>query len=108
MLVFACVATRGRDMKTIDYRMLLGFSSVSEAVGKGVDFRDETLGSKLGAKIGQVEPVAPGSSNQDPATLDYRRLFGFSAMAESRTGGIDFRHEEIAAKVGAKVGDPEA
>ena len=36
----------------IDYAQLLGFELVSDRVVEGVDFRDETVGAKLGAKVG--------------------------------------------------------
>jgi hypothetical protein len=40
----------------IDYAKLLGFDAVSDQLSAGVDFQDETIGAKLGAKVGQGEP----------------------------------------------------
>ena len=36
----------------IDYAKLLGFESVAEQISGSVDFQDETLNAKLGAKVG--------------------------------------------------------
>jgi hypothetical protein len=43
-------------MQKIDYAKLLGFNAVSEQLSDGVDFQDETIAAKLGAKVG-AEPV---------------------------------------------------
>jgi hypothetical protein len=43
----------------IDYAKLLGFASVSDRICGSVDFQDETIGAKLGAKVGGPEPLAP-------------------------------------------------
>ena len=46
-------------MQKIDFKKLLGFQTVAATVSN-FDFRDETVGSKLGAKIGGgVEPNSP-------------------------------------------------
>ena len=39
-------------MGKIDYAKLLGFNAVSQQLSDGVDFQDETIGAKLGAKVG--------------------------------------------------------
>lgn len=39
----------------LDYTKLLGFESVSELISDAVDFQDETIGAKLGAKVGKEE-----------------------------------------------------
>ena len=62
----------------MDFSKLLGFAIVADQISKGVDFQDETVGAKLGAKVGE-EPT-------DPAGL------------------VDFRNETFASKLGAKVG----
>ena len=36
----------------LDFSKLLGFASVSEEVTNALDFQDDTMGAKLGAKIG--------------------------------------------------------
>jgi hypothetical protein len=38
-------------MQKIDYAKLLGFAAVSKHLSEGVDFKDETLAAKLGAKV---------------------------------------------------------
>jgi hypothetical protein len=44
----------------IDYAKLLGFESVAKQISGCVDFQDETISAKLGAKVG-VE-VAPAEA----------------------------------------------
>jgi|SwirhirootsSR3_FD_contig_71_3008638_length_755_multi_2_in_0_out_0_1 hypothetical protein len=39
----------------LDFSKLLGFASVSEEVTNALDFQDDTMGAKLGAKIGKEE-----------------------------------------------------
>jgi hypothetical protein len=36
----------------IDFAKLLGFDGLSEQISGSVDFQDETLNAKLGAKVG--------------------------------------------------------
>jgi hypothetical protein len=36
----------------IDYAKLLGFDAVGDHVSDGVDFQDETISARLGAKVG--------------------------------------------------------
>jgi hypothetical protein len=45
----------GVPMQKIDYAKLLGFDAVSDKLSDGIDFQDETLGDKLGAKVGAPE-----------------------------------------------------
>ena len=68
----------------IDFTKLLGFDTVSHELSAGVDLRDDTLGSKLGAKVGGTEDVSPE-----------KRL-------------IDFQDETLGAKLGAKVDEPQS
>jgi len=45
----------GGDMQNktkIDYSKLFGFDTISDALAKGADFQDPTIGAKLGAKVG--------------------------------------------------------
>jgi len=42
----------------IDFARLLGFETVSDHLSGTIDFKNETIGDKLGAKIG-FEPGAP-------------------------------------------------
>ena len=44
---------------SIDFAKLLGFETVTRELVKELDFQDETIGAKLGAKVGEIEPVAP-------------------------------------------------
>jgi hypothetical protein len=37
-------------MQKIDYAKLLGFNAVSEQLSEGMDFQDETIADKLGAR----------------------------------------------------------
>jgi hypothetical protein len=59
-----CLATKGqpktwrnrgdrmREIKKLDFTKLLGFETVSEQVSEALDFQDETISAKLGAKVG--------------------------------------------------------
>lgn len=42
----------------IEFGKLLGFDSVSDRISGDVDFQDDTLGARLGAKVG-LEPAEP-------------------------------------------------
>jgi hypothetical protein len=48
------------ENKKLDFTKLLGFETVSEQVVEELDFQDETISAKLGAKVGDppVEPAA--------------------------------------------------
>jgi hypothetical protein len=48
-----------RKADTIDFAKLLGFDTVVRELAEDVDFQDETLGAKLGAKVGTIEAIAP-------------------------------------------------
>ena len=37
----------------MDFTKLLGFDAVADQISSGIDFKDETLGAKLGAKVGE-------------------------------------------------------
>jgi len=39
----------------IDYAKLLGFDAVSDQISGSVDFQNETIAAKLGAKVGDGE-----------------------------------------------------
>ena len=45
----------GFSMEKIDYAKLLGFAAVSDQLSEGVDFQDETISARLGAKVGAPE-----------------------------------------------------
>jgi hypothetical protein len=42
----------------IDYAKLLGFESIGEQICGSIDFQDETVAAKLGAKVG-ADPANP-------------------------------------------------
>jgi hypothetical protein len=51
----------------IDFSKLLGFDAVNDQISGSVDFQDETIGAKLGAKVGievlaEVAPVTLGEA----------------------------------------------
>lgn len=83
-----------KDFDTLDFSRLLGFDAVSDKLADGVDFHDETVRAKIGAKVGP-EPVNP---------LDHSKLLGFDSVADRLSGGVDFHDETVGAKLGAKVG----
>jgi hypothetical protein len=50
----------------IDYSKLLGFESVGEQISGSVDFQDETVAAKLGAKVGiDPPPGAPAKASKE-------------------------------------------
>jgi len=44
-----------QDPNKIDFAKLLGFETMSDQIAEGLDFQDETMGAKLGAKVGKPE-----------------------------------------------------
>ena len=54
----------------IDFLKLLGFDAIGEEVSGGIDFQDETIAAKLGAKVGKSElaPVTLVEANYQPAS----------------------------------------
>jgi hypothetical protein len=83
----------------IDYARLLGFDSVRERISGRVDFQDDAIGAKLGAKVGNPED---GPARQ-PAKIEYAKLLGFDGVGEV-SGSVDFQDETMNARLGAKVG----
>jgi hypothetical protein len=55
-------------MKTankIDYSKLLGFETVGDLISGSVDFQDDALAAKLGAKVGNdPDPNAPAEASE--------------------------------------------
>ena len=41
-----------RKARGIDFARLLGFETLGERISDGIDFRDESIANKLGAKVG--------------------------------------------------------
>ncbi len=62
----------------IDFTKLLGFDTVAEEVSGGLDLQNDTLGGKLGAKVGDGEDVSPAK-------------------------GLDFQDDTFGSRLGAKV-----
>jgi hypothetical protein len=54
-------------MQKIDYAKLLGFNAVSEQLSEGLDFQDETIADKLGAKVGLEPGGEPAKLTETPA-----------------------------------------
>jgi len=55
-----------RKTATLDFSKLLGFATVRGQISECFDFRDETVGARLGAKVGgevtnTARKLAPGS-----------------------------------------------
>ena len=77
----------------LDYSKLLGFDAVK--FDRALDFKDETIGARLGAKVGEIL----GTSR-----IAFEKLLGFDALSNGVE--VDFKDETVAARVGAKVGEP--
>ena len=83
--------------QALDLGKLLGFATVSGHASGGIDFQDETIGAKLGAKVGAEAP-------RDRVEFCQRRgVWAGGAHAGTR----EFQDEIMGAKLGAKVGLPE-
>ena len=83
----------------------LGFASASDRLSNGVDFQDDTLGAKLGAKVGAVENQAEIRNRTTKTNkLDYAKLLGFEGVGEQLSESVDFQDETMNAKLGAKDG----
>ena len=50
------------ESNKMDFTKLLGFKTVSEQISEGLDFQEETVAAKLGAKVG-------GDPNTDPIRM---------------------------------------
>ena len=50
-----------QDLFRIDYSKLLGFDVVSDEIANGIDFRNEIVGAKLGAKVGSATTKMPAA-----------------------------------------------
>jgi hypothetical protein len=70
------------DPTKMDYSKLFGFDTVIDNLAKGIDFRDPTIGAKLGAKVGtktiteMMMPMPPRSKITGPAAPIMRGLGG--------------------------------
>jgi hypothetical protein len=51
-----------RESKSIDFAKLLGFETVCDHLSGGVDFQDDTISAKLGAKVGEGEQGLPADT----------------------------------------------
>lgn len=52
---------------TIDFAKLLGFELVTGELNNDLDFQNETIGAKLGAKVGAEETGGGGGGGGEPA-----------------------------------------
>ena len=84
-----------QETKKLELNKLLGFATIDQLAG--VDFRGDTFGAKLGAKVGDLEAFGP-------RTISFTKLLGFEILGERMSDGVDFRDETVADKLGAKVG----
>lgn len=48
-----------QEQGKVDFSKLLGFETVGEQLADGVDFRNETISDRLGAKIGPLPEDSP-------------------------------------------------
>ena len=84
----------------VDFARLVGFASISEHLTGELKFRDETVGAKLGAKVGG-EPGSPRSK------IDFTKLLGFDTVSDQLAEGLDFQNEIVSDKLGARIGPIE-
>ena len=51
----------------LDFSKLLGFDVIVDQISGSIDFQNEAIGAKLGAKVGAAEdsPVAPAEGVDD-------------------------------------------
>jgi len=99
--IISAGAKRGNSMSksaNIDFARLLGFETVSDHLSGTIDFKDETIGASLGAKVGQPEAIAPADA------LDHSKLLGFETVSHELAVSVDFKNETIGDKLGAKIG----
>ena len=87
-----------RKYNQLDFAKLLGFDTVAAKLFEELDFQDQTVGARLGAKVG-FEP------NTKPVKqVEFRKLLGFAAVSNEIGDSVDFQADVIEAKLGAKVG----
>jgi len=51
----------------LDHSKLLGFDTVSHELADGVDFQNENVGAKIGAKVGDK---GPGGGTAQPSAIE--------------------------------------
>ena len=84
----------------IDFTKLLGFNTVSNELPDGLDFKGDSIGARLGAKVGtEVTP--------ETKAIQFSKLLGFDIATDELSKGLDLQDETLSAKLGAKVGPPE-
>jgi hypothetical protein len=98
---------------TLDATRLFGFASLGDRLANGVDFRNEIIDGKLGAKVGVGETWAPcellNTEKTEPAgKIDFAKLLGFEGVSEQLSSGVDFQNETMDARLGARVGAEES
>ena len=81
----------------IDFTKLLGFNTVSNELPDGLDFKGDSIGARLGAKVGtEVTP--------ETKAIQFSKLLGFDIATDELSKGLDLQDETLSAKLGAKVG----
>jgi hypothetical protein len=55
-----------KRQQPLDFKKLLGFDAVVEHVGGSVDFKNETVSARLGAKVGEQDGGPAVLSDQLP------------------------------------------
>ena len=88
----------------LNFAGLFGFETVSNKLSSGLDFQDDSIAAKLGAKVGD------GESSGAPAekkAIQFSKLLGFEVVAEELSKDLNFQDETMGDKLGAKIGPPE-
>jgi hypothetical protein len=65
----------------LNFSLLLGFHAVSDVIAGGVDFQDETVAARLGAKVGELD--------KEPASkLAFEKPLGLDASDQLSVGVV--------------------
>ena len=92
------------DSRKIDYSKLLGFDLVSDALVDGIDFHNQNVGAKLGAKVGDktmtVEDIVMGTCLWTPGLpagvgLGGRRVTAADAVISSHRYSWQFFEPQL-------------
>lgn len=86
------------ESSNLDFARLIGFGGVVDHLSNEVDFRDETIGAKLGGKVGE-EPAGE---------VDFAKLLGFDTVSDQLACGLDLKNSTVSDKLGAKIGPVES
>jgi hypothetical protein len=65
----------------LNFSLLLGFQAASDVIAGGVDFQDETVAARLGAKVGELD--------KEPASkLAFEKPLGLDARNQLSVGVV--------------------